>query len=189
MIVGSMHPLFSALPELADDLSRFEHDVTTFAQQLGLNLTGVEIDHISLRCHQNQTAERWASQLAQHGRCFSDAVIAGRPIHLYQLHQPLDVFSHSIQIVELPWPGEKRYRHEGWEHIEIVLPGTPEELGQRAMALIDDSGLLIPGVSVKTRRPKVKDGALDNTTLAITNGEVTLKFHTWSIDKIVTSEQ
>ncbi|PAW91672.1 hypothetical protein CKQ79_29675, partial [Klebsiella pneumoniae] len=22
--------------------------------------------------------------------------------------------------VELPWPGEKRYPHEGWEHIEIV---------------------------------------------------------------------
>ncbi|MBT0722932.1 VOC family protein [Rosenbergiella sp. S61] len=184
-----MHPLFTSLPELADDLSHFEQQLSSFTQQLGLALTDLTIDHISLRCHQNQTAERWAKVLSQQGSCFSEAVIGGRPIHLYRLHQPLRVLNHHIAIIELPWPGEKRYRHEGWEHIEIVLPGAPEQIGQRAMALIDDRGLVIPGISVKTRRPEAKVGALDNTTLAITNGEITLNFHTYPIDDVVASEQ
>lgn len=57
------------------------------------------------------------------------------------------------------------------------------------MALIDDCGLVMPGISVKTRRPQAKAGTLDNTTLAITNGEITLKFHTYAIDKVVESER
>ncbi|MBT0729450.1 VOC family protein [Rosenbergiella nectarea] len=184
-----MHPLFIALPELADDLSQFEQKLSSFTQQLGLNLSELTLDHISLRCHQDRTAERWATALSQHGRCFSEAVIGGRPIHLYRLVEPLVLLNHSIAIVELPWPGEKRYRHEGWEHVEVVLAGAPEEIGQRAMALIDDRGLVMPGISVKTRRPEAKAGALDNTTLAVTNGEITLKFHTYPIDEVVASEQ
>lgn len=184
-----MHPLFIALPELADDLSQFEQKLSAFAQQLGLNLSELTLDHISLRCHQDRTAERWAMALSQVGSCFSEAVIGGRPIHLYRLEEPLLLLNHPIDIVELPWPGEKRYRHEGWEHVEVVLAGEPEQIGQRAMALIDDRGLVMPGISVKTRRPQAKAGALDNTTLAITNGEITLKFHTYAIDKVVESER
>jgi len=183
-----MHPLFITLPELADDLSQFEQKLSSFAQQLGLTLSELTLDHISLRCHQDRTAERWAMALSQVGHCFSKAMIGGRPIHLYRLEQPLALLNHRIDIVELPWPGEKRYRHEGWEHIEVVLPGAPEQIGQRAMALIDDHGLVTPGISVKTRRPEAKAGALDNTTLAITNGEITLKFHTYAIDEVVASE-
>jgi hypothetical protein len=36
------------------------------------------------------------------------------------------------------WPGEKRYRHEGWEHVEVVLRGDHQTLGVRAMALLSD---------------------------------------------------
>ena len=39
----------------------------------------------------------------------------------------------------------KRYPHEGWEHIEIVLPGDPETLNARALALLSDEGLSLPG--------------------------------------------
>lgn len=48
---------------------------------------------------------------------------------------------------------EKRYPHEGWEHIEIVLPGDPETLNARALALLDE-GLSLPGISVKTSSSK-----------------------------------
>lgn len=47
----------------------------------------------------------------------------------------------QFSIVELPWPGEKRYPHEGWEHIEIVLPGEAQTLNARALALLSDHGL------------------------------------------------
>jgi predicted metalloenzyme YecM len=34
----------------------------------------------------------------------------------------------ALDVVELPWPGEKRYRHEGWEHVEVVLRGDHQPL-------------------------------------------------------------
>lgn len=92
-----------------------------------------------------------------------------------------------FRIVELPWPGEKRYPHEGWEHIEIVLPGEPETLNTRALALLSDDGLSQPGIFVKTSAPKVRVSVTESTT-AVTDGKVTIKFHPWSIEQIVASE-
>ncbi len=184
-----MHTFLQRVPELAADLPYFEQALSDLAQKLGLTLTELEVDHISLRCHQESTAERWAAQLEQSGQCFSRAIIAQRPIHLYRLSQPLRVLHWSIDVIELPWPGQKRYRHEGWEHIEVVLRGEPATLGQRAMALIDDQGLMQPGISFKTRQPAATEGGLVNTTLAVTDGMVTIKFHPWRIEEIVASEQ
>ncbi|MGF7448835.1 VOC family protein, partial [Klebsiella michiganensis] len=93
-----------------------------------------------------------------------------------------------FSVVELPWPGEKRYPHEGWEHIEIVLPGDPETLNTRALALLSDEGLGQPGIFVKTSAPKGERERLPNPTLAVTDGKVTIKFHPWSIEQIVASE-
>lgn len=77
----------------------------------------------------------------------------------------------------------------GWEHIEIVLPGDPETLNARALALLSDEGLSLPGISVKTSSPKGEHERLPNPTLAVTDGKTTIKFHPWSIEEIVASEQ
>lgn len=91
-------------------------------------------------------------------------------------------------MVELPWPGEKRYPHEGWEHIEIVLPGEPETLNARALVLLSDKGLSQPGIVVKTRSPRGEREHLPNPPLTVTDGNVTVKFHPRSIEDIVGSE-
>ena len=38
---------------------------------------------------------------------------------MFDLNQPLRVGPWLIDCVELPYPGEKRYPHEGWEHCVI----------------------------------------------------------------------
>ncbi|VDZ99707.1 Protein yecM [Salmonella enterica subsp. enterica] len=70
---------------------------------------------------------------------------------------------------------KKRYPHEGWEHIEIVLPGEPETLNARALALLSDEGLSQPGIVVKTSSPQGEHERLPNPTLAVTDGRVTFK--------------
>lgn len=137
------------LPDLATDFSRFTVDLAHFAGRLGLTVEQLAADHISLRCHQNATAERWAQGLSQLGVMFSQAEINGRPVCLFRLEQPLSLLGHPVSVVELPWPGNKHYPHEGWEHIEVVLEGDPQTLGQRAMALIADHGLTQPGIAFK----------------------------------------
>lgn len=47
------------LDDLTLDLPRFEQALYQFAAKLRLDLAAFTADHISLRCHQNATAERW----------------------------------------------------------------------------------------------------------------------------------
>lgn len=178
-------------PELQDlsvDLARFVNDLSHLADRLGLDLSALDADHIAVRCHQNTTAERWKQGFLQCGALFSEKDIAGRPIALFELHTPLCVGPWQIDVVELPWPGAKLYRHEGWEHVEIVLRGDEAQLGSRALALMADEGLIQQGISVKSSAPKGEGERLPNPTLAVTDGRVTIKFHPWSLKEVVTSE-
>ena len=124
------------LADITADLPRFSDALQRFTARLGLEIAGLDADHISLRCHQNTTAERWRRGLEQCGTLLSENMINGRPICLFKLAEPVCVAHWRFHIVELPWPGEKRYPHEGWEHIEIVLPGDPATLNARALALL-----------------------------------------------------
>lgn len=110
------------LHDISADLPRFTAALTELSTRVGLDITPLVADHISLRCHQNTTAERWRRGLEQCGELLSENIINGRPICLFKLHEPVNVAHWQLNIVELPRRGEKRYPHEGWEHIEIVLP-------------------------------------------------------------------
>lgn len=177
------------LTDIAGDVPRFTTALTDLAARLGLDIAPLHADHISLRCHQNATAQRWRKGFEQCGELLSENIINGRPICLFRLHEPVCVAHWRFHIVELPWPGEKRYPHEGWEHIEIVLPGAPETLNARALALLSDEGLAQPGIAVKTSSPKGENERLPNPTLAVTDKIVTIKFHPFTIEEIVESER
>ncbi|HEJ9093968.1 TPA: VOC family protein [Serratia odorifera] len=181
----------SAIAELGDlvqDLPRFEQALAQFAEKLHLDLSQFTADHISLRCHQQATAERWRRGLLQCGTLISEAMINGRPICLFSLAEPLSVGPWRIDCIELPYPGEKRYPHEGWEHVELALGGDPQTLYARALALLPDQALLAPGIKLKQSSPKGEGERLPNPTLAITDGSVTIKFHPYTLREIVASE-
>ncbi|AXU94899.1 metalloprotein [Erwinia persicina] len=177
------------LSDLANDLPRFLQCLNHLSQRLGLKLDDLEVDHIAVRCHQNTTAERWKQGLLRCGTLFSEKEIGGRPVALFDLATPLQVGPWQINVVELPWPGERRYRHEGWEHVEVVLRGDEQTLGARALALMSDEGLIQQGISVKNSAPKGEGERLPNPTLAVSDGLVTIKFHPWSLKEIVGSER
>ncbi|AHG18353.1 metal-binding protein [Chania multitudinisentens RB-25] len=182
-------PLIAELNDLVQDLPRFEQALLQFAEKLHLDLSQFSADHISLRCHQNSTAERWRQGLAQCGTVLSDAIINGRPIYLFDLAVPIKVGPWQIDCVELPYPGDKRYPHEGWEHIELVLSGDPATLYARALNCLADEALLLPGIKLKQSAPKGEGERLPNPTLAITDGNITIKFHPYSIRDIIASER
>lgn len=177
------------LDDLVADLSRFELALETFAQKLQLDLPQFPADHISVRCHQVATAERWRRGFEQCGSLLSETTINGRPICLFDLAEPLRVCSWQIDLVELPYPGERRYPHEGWEHVELVLPGDPETLYARALTRLSDEALLAPGIKLKYSSPQGENERLPNPTLAISDGSVTIKFHPHTLREIVASEQ
>jgi len=179
----------AALADLAADLPRFVQSLETLAEKLQLDLSQFTADHISLRCHQNSTADRWRAGLLQCASLLSETPINGRPICLFDLQQPLTIGPWQIDCIELPYPGEKRYPHEGWEHVELVIGGDPAALYANALSLLPDAALLAKGISLKHSSPKGELERLPNPTLAVTDGTVTIKFHPYHIREIVASEQ
>ncbi|VEA74086.1 Uncharacterized protein conserved in bacteria [Serratia rubidaea] len=110
-----MNPLstIAELQDLALDLPRFEQTLTQFAQTLQLDLSQFAADHISVRCHQNATAERWLSGFKQCAEVMSDAVINGRPIYLFDLHQPLQLGRGGLTALNCRFPATSVTRMKG----------------------------------------------------------------------------
>lgn len=183
--------ILTAIEELKDlslDLSLFEQNILTLANKVGLTWTDLHCDHISVRCNQNITAERWYNGFLKCARLLSNKQINGRPICLFELNKPLTLAGLTIDCVELPYPGSKFYRHEGWEHIELVLSCPPEELHARALERLSDRGLLFKEIELKMSNSQVEGERLANPTLAVSDGLVTIKFHPYSIKEIIASE-
>ncbi len=177
------------LADLAVDLPLFIASLQQLETKLQFSLGQYHADHISVRCHQNTTAERWREGLQRCGHLLSEKMINGRPICLFTLNEPLQVGEWKIECVELPYPGEKRYPKEGWEHIELVLPVGHEALHQTALELLSDDVLLDRSIKLKFSHPKGEGERLPNPTLAVTDGTVTVKFHPYSIQDVVESER
>lgn len=177
------------LGDLAEQLTEFEEQIIRLADAVGLSLNDFHCDHISVRCNQTATAERWRRGFMQCGALLSEKQINGRPICLFALDKPMLVVGKRVDCVELPYPGAKNYYREGWEHIELVLPVKPEELHQKALALLSDRGLMTPGIEIKCSKPEAKGETLANPTLAVTDGIATIKFHPYSIRDVVASEK
>ena len=129
-----------------------------------------------MRCHQNATAERWRRGFEQCGELLSENIINGRPICLFKLYEPVCVAHWQFSVVELPWPGENVTRMKAGSTSKSCC-GEPETLNARALALLSDEGLSKPGIFVKTSSPKGERERLPNPTLAVTDGQVTVKFH------------
>ncbi|MBC8949518.1 MULTISPECIES: VOC family protein [Xenorhabdus] len=180
---------FSTISELQDlvtDLYQFEQKLKQFGEYLGLELTQYAADHISLRCNDISIADRWRQGFLQCGQLLSESWINGRPISLFELSQPITLLGWQIDCVELPYPGKKQYLHEGWEHVEFVLPVPPEQLIHEAYKLLPYP---LPIVFItKESHPKGDNERLPNPTLAVTKGEITIKFHPFSLKEIIKSE-
>ncbi|WP_266099306.1 VOC family protein, partial [Klebsiella michiganensis] len=52
---------------------------------------------------------RQTKPVCNNNHLLSENVINGRPICLFRLDEPVVVAHWRFSIVELPWPGEKRY--------------------------------------------------------------------------------
>ncbi|AFH95823.1 TPA: VOC family protein [Providencia stuartii] len=181
---------FANVPELQDlwnTLPEFEQKLTQMAKVLALSLNDHLIDHVSVRCHHNETAERWRKGLHQCGQLLSENEINGRPICLFELNKPLIIASQQVYVVELPFPKGKMYPQETWEHVEMVINVAPEQLEQSALALLPHP--LPEGYSLKMSQPKGQLERLPNPTLAVTNGIITLKYHPYALKQIIESEK
>ncbi len=94
------------LQDIATDLPRFIHALDELSRRLGLDTTPLAADHISLRCHQNATAERWRRGFEQCGELLSDNMINGRPICLFNCMNRYRLLTGSFPLWSYRGPGK-----------------------------------------------------------------------------------
>ena len=100
----------------------FSRNINHFLKQLGLADIGLECDHVALRVNNASIADTLRDEFCTKGTIISNKIINDRPILIIELNTPLRLAKLNIDCIELPYPGNKHYPVEGWEHIELVLP-------------------------------------------------------------------
>ncbi|MCT7943247.1 MULTISPECIES: VOC family protein [Shewanella] len=173
----------------------FSLQIQAFIKQLGLDNLALDCDHSALRVNNNQLAQLLAEEFSQHGQVISNNMINGRPILIIKLTDPLMLGDTQIECVELPFPSDKTYPIEGWEHVELVLPSTAQtcdELANELIAKVPQLAQVIAGktdIKVKQSSPKGNNERLANPTIAFKAYGICVKVHPHNIQKIIKSEQ
>jgi len=184
---------------LTEQWPAFSNAILAFSRQLGLleqsdaNTAALWCDHVALRVNDIATAESLLAEFKQRGEVISDSIINGRPIYIIVLTEPLILGNWQIDCVELPFPA-KHYSQQGWEHIELVLPGNASNMLEleRALHLINSNidSVLANDTSIKIKRsaPQAEGETLANPTIAFKQGDICIKVHSAGIKAVVASE-
>lgn len=155
----------------------------TFIHELNLDVSGLSIDHIALRYKNSEDVDQLAKELKKQGDVISDAVVNGRIIYIFKLHQPLIYQNYQIPCVELPYPATPhKYPKDGWEHIEFVLETDNLDNFEQVF------NQKYPGQKYELHVPDVSGEEILNPTVVLTKYTgLSVKFHPNSIEKVVTS--
>ncbi|MGF1737505.1 VOC family protein [Photobacterium satsumensis] len=185
------------LPEqMLAELPAFMAKIERLAEQLGLSLAGYQADHIALRVNDWEIAEQLHQAWLAYGTEWSTNEINGRPIVVIGFDTPLSCGPWQIEALELPYPGEKSYPQEGWEHVEFVIPSKAADTDALKVSLDQAfpelasqwDKLADKGIKVKASSPSGEKERLSNPTYAFKHDGVCIKLHPHSLKAVIESE-
>lgn len=182
---------------LLSDLPRFWGDILMLANELGIDTPALVADHIAMRINDLNVAKLVHQEWLTQGKQISKALINGRPIIVIEFEQPLVIDGHHIECLELPYPSDKAYPNEGWEHVEFVVPSsaqTAHEFVEEVKAVFPQlsgnwDSLAEKGIKVKLSSPQGEGERLANPTVAFKKNGVCIKLHPHSLKEVIASEQ
>ncbi|MCS6119854.1 VOC family protein [Shewanella baltica] len=202
--------------QLTQSWPAFEAQILALLETLGLADKALVCDHVALRVNSIASADALRDAFSCVGKIISDNIINGRTILIIELDTPLTLGQFSIACVELPYPSDKVYPQEGWEHIELVIDSKATEcdtLSQDLLALCPKLSALLPseqaaepvlssspdlssqglaslaGIKIKMSTPKGDKERLANPTIAFKRDDVCIKVHPHGIKAVIASEQ
>lgn len=185
------------LESLHSSLASFAERIAGLLRLLELDLTPYKADHIALRINDLEAAKALHQRWLACGDELSVNIINGRPIVVIKANQPLSFGPWQTDCVELPYPGDKAYPEEGWEHAEWVIPSTattPEAFLEHVLATFPSlkarwNELATLGVKVKLSSPAGEGERIANPTVAFKAGGVCVKLHPVSLEQVIESEK
>lgn len=186
---AGLHPeqMLAALPT-------FMAEIAQLAADLEVDLSPYQADHIALRVNDLSLAKQLHHAWLAYGEEWSVNEINGRPIVVIGFEKPLQVDGWTIEAIELPYPSDKVYPQQGWEHVEFVIPSASANTDELKVALEQTlptlawDSLTEKGVKVKASSPSGEHERLANPTYAFKKGNVCIKLHPCSLKAVIESE-
>lgn len=181
--------------QMLADLPVFMDRVIGLADEMGISLLPYAADHIALRVNSQNIALELHQAWLAYGTEWSNTIINGRPIVVIGFDKPLHVGKWTIEALELPYPSDKVYPQQGWEHVEFVVPGEAMSIVDlkktisTTFPVLDWQQLSAKGIKVKASLPAGADERLPNPTYAFKKDNVCIKLHSHSLAAVIASEQ
>ncbi|CEO39825.1 VOC family protein [Photobacterium kishitanii] len=181
--------------QMLADLPAFMNRIICLADEIGISLSSYVADHIALRVNSQDIALELHQAWLAYGTEWSQTIINGRPIVVIGFDKPLRVGDWTIEALELPYPSDKIYPQQGWEHVEFVIPGnamSPEQLKQSidiTFPALNWQQLASKGIKVKASSPAGEHERLPNPTYAFKKDNLCIKLHSHSLAAVIASEQ
>ncbi len=183
--------------QLINVLPSFMEKIQALLDVLEIDLTQYQADHIALRINDRDVAEAAHQAWLQQAEEWSNNEINGRPIIALGFNQALTINGWSIECLELPYPGDKSYPQQGWEHVEWVIPCDVDsqeaflEYVFKTFPSLKDKwdNLASLGVKVKQSCPSGDAERIANYTVAFKYQGVCIKLHPHSLKAVIESEQ
>ncbi|MCE4933978.1 VOC family protein [Aliivibrio fischeri] len=183
--------------QLINALPSFMEKIQALLDVLEIDLTQYQADHIALRINDRDVADAAHQAWLQQAEEWSNNEINGRPIIALGFNQALTINGWSIECLELPYPGDKSYPQQGWEHVEWVIPCDVDsqeaflEYVFKTFPSLKDKwdNLASMGVKVKQSCPSGDAERIANYTVAFKYQGVCIKLHPHSLKAVIESEQ
>ncbi|MUL01397.1 VOC family protein [Aliivibrio fischeri] len=183
--------------QLINALPSFMEKIQVLLDVLEIDLTQYQADHIALRINDRDVVEVAHQAWLQQAEEWSNNEINGRPIIALGFNQALTINGWSIECLELPYPGDKSYPQQGWEHVEWVIPCDVDsqeaflEYVFKTFPSLKDKwdNLASLGVKVKQSCPSGDAERIANYTVAFKYQGVCIKLHPHSLKAVIESEQ
>lgn len=187
---ANLHP-----QQMLAKINDFAQKIEDLGEEIGLDLTQFQADHIALRINDTDLAKLAHQQWADYGATISQAQINGRPIVVILFDTPIQAGRWRVECLELPYPASgKLYPEQDWEHMEFVIASEATD----ANHYLDDIKQRYPNFSakladtaeikVKLSSPQAQGERLANPTIALKKGGVCIKLHPHSLRAVIASE-
>ncbi len=113
----------------------YQQEASQFLEKLffELNFLSVDhskwdIDHLCFRTESLEHYEKIKNDFTQFSICLIESPVNGRPIATYKLKKAWQFGSNLIDLIEVPAPKPNKITKPGFEHIEVVMPKSFEEI-------------------------------------------------------------
>lgn len=107
-----------------NEANKFLSNLFEKMNQVSLNVSDYELDHICYRVISFDEYEEYKVLLSEVGDKLIESEVGGRAIATYKLNTPISFYERRVFIVELPAPKQVSQYSRGFEHAEFVIPHT-----------------------------------------------------------------